>query len=255
MSRRFAIVWHALLSLLAAAAYYFLVLPRKPELMGDISHAQGTTGRIVCGILVGLAALPVVFTLLRLRQPESGATQLALSLRTGSVVAHLLAAVLIVGTAIAEIKMSLDAFGPFLFGVYGAAAAVAVLGIFAFWLSLVAALPPAPPKAKKDKRRGRGKAAGGADTEADADAQGTSAAAETEAEEVAPVGETEDAESTATGEAEPEAATTEYDDLPTAEDTVAVEPPRGGLRNRRPSGKSGGSRRRRRSRGGVALDE
>ncbi len=264
MGRKAAIFWHAALSILAGVAYYVAVLPRRFELMGEISHGLGTAGRIGCGILVGLAALPVVFHLLQTRRPGFGAPALALNMRVGSIVAHLVAAVLIVGTAVAEIWLSLHAAGQWLFGVYGAAAAVGVLGIFAFELSFVAELPPKPPKPlkpKKDKRRGRGKTAEGTDTEADTQAEAepgsddTAAAAETEAAEVEPIGATDDAGDDAAGEKEPESGSPETDDLPTAEDTVAVEAPRGGLRNRRPSGKSAGSRRRRRSRGGVALDD
>ncbi len=266
MGRRAAIFWHAALSILAGVAYYIAVLARPFELTGEISHGLGTTGRIGCGILVGLAALPVVFDLLRTRRLEFGTPALALNLRTGSIAAHLLAAVLIVGTAVAEIWLSLDAAGQWLFGIYGAAAAIGVLGIFAFELSFVAELPPKPLKPKKDKRRGRGKTAEGADSQADADTEADAAAAETEPEDRAAVPETEAAETEpvaetegvgddAAGEADSELEAPETDDLPTAEDTVAVEAPRGGLRNRRPSGKSAGSRRRRRSRSGVASDD
>jgi hypothetical protein len=261
MGRKIAIFWHASFSILAGIGYYLAVLPRTPELMGEISHGTGTTSRIGCGILIGLTALPVVFTLLRTRKPELGTPKPALTLQTVSIVAHVLAAVLLVATAVSEIWLRLDAAGQWLFGVYGAAAAIAVLGAFAFYLSFVAELPPRPPKPlkpRKDKRR-RGKAKQGADTEAEA-----AAADETEGDEVHVVGETEDAGTDGAEEAEPEPTPSEAsdasdapetDDLPTAEDTVAVEAPRGGLRNRRPSGKSGGSRRRRRSRGGVALDD
>jgi hypothetical protein len=264
MGRKLAIFWHASFTVLAGIGYYFAVLPRTPELMGQISHGVGTAGRIGCGILIGLAALPVVFTLLRTRKPEFGTPKLALRLRTGSIVAHVLAAVLIVGTAVSEFWLSLDAAGQWLFGVYGAAAAIAVLGVFAFYLSFVAELPPRPPKPlkpKKDKRR-RGKSKEGDDVEV---ADQTAEPAETEAEQLEAAGQTEDAdteggeaedaETVAAEDAESEAEAPEADDLPNAEDTIAVEAPRGGLRNRRPSGKSAGSRRRRRSRGGVALDD
>lgn len=264
MGRNVAILWHASFCILAGVAYFFFVLPRWLELTGEMPHAVGTTGRIVCGVLIALAALPVVFTLLRTRKPEYGTPQLALTLRTGSVVAHVLAGVLIVGTTVSEIWLSLDSAGQWLFGVYGAAAAIAVLGIFAFYLSFVAALPPPPPKPlkpKKAKRRGRRKSKKGAEEPA------VEAAETEEAETVAA-----DAETAETEQAEPpeplepsagvdqpeptdEAPASAGDELPTAEDTVAVEAPRGGLRNRRPTGKSATSRRRRRSRGGVALDD
>jgi hypothetical protein len=44
-----------------------------------------------------VAALPVVFTLLRTRKPELGTPALALSLRTSSIGLHVLAGVLIIG--------------------------------------------------------------------------------------------------------------------------------------------------------------
>ena len=127
MGRRATIFWHAALSAVAGALYFFFVLPRWWELTGDTSHGLGTALRIVAGLLVGLAALPVVLTLVQLRKPEFGTPALALTLRTGSVVAHVTAGVLIVGTAISEIWLSLDNVGQWLFGVYGAAAAIAVL--------------------------------------------------------------------------------------------------------------------------------
>ncbi len=254
MRRRFAIFWHLTMSLLAGAAFFFVVLPRTPELMGQISHAVGTTGRIICAVLFGLTALPVVFTLLRTRRPESHTPRLALRLQTGSIAAHVLAAVLIAGTAVSEIWLSLDTVGQWLFGVYAAAAAIAVLGALSFYLSLPAEYPPPPPRPAKDKRRGRAND----DVESQTEVDETAVLPETpadEAEGTVAVSETKDAQSTPTEEAESPAETTEYDDLPTAQDTVAVEPPRGGLRNRRPSGKSGGSHRRRRPRGGVVVDE
>src|SRR5580693_10448738 len=158
MGRRVATFWHATFSIVAGVLYFFFVLPRWPELMGDTSHSLGTAARIVAGVVIALAALPVVFTLLRARKPEYGTPALALTLQTCSTVAHVLAGVLIVGTAISEIWLSLDNAGQWLFGIYGAAAAIAVLGIFGFYLSSLAELPPPPPKplkAKKDKKQRR----------------------------------------------------------------------------------------------------
>lgn len=246
MGRTAATLWHASFSIAAFVLYFFFVLPRWPELMGDTSHALGTTLRIVTGVVIALAALPVVFTLLRTRKPEYGTPQLALNLRTWSTVAHVLAGVLIVGAAISEIWLSLDNVGQWLFGIYGAAAAIAVLGIAAFYLSFVAELPPPPPKPikpKKPRRRLRRKRK----EEAEAD---TATAEETEDTEEEPVEATAEAGEPESTAEEPEPAA---DELPAAEDTVAAEEPRGGLRNRRPSGKS--SRRRRRSRGGVAVED
>ena len=62
MGRKVAMLWHASFSIGAGVLYFYFVLPRWPELMGDTTHTMGTVLRIVTGALVGLAALPVVFT-------------------------------------------------------------------------------------------------------------------------------------------------------------------------------------------------
>jgi hypothetical protein len=222
MGRKVAIPWHASFSIAAGVLYFFFVLPRWPELMGDTTHSVGTTLRIVTGALVALAALPVVFTLLRTRKPELGTPQLALSIRLWSIVAHVLSGVLIIGTAISEIWLSLDHAGRWLFAVYGAAAAIGVIGFFAFYLSFIAELPPPPPKPIKPKKAKQPKKRGLRRKKAD------------EAEEVAGEGE-------------------EVTEEPN--EAEEGDEPRGGLQNRRPTGKSSHRVRRRRTRGGVALDE
>ena len=257
MGRRAAIFWHATISVAAGVLYFFFVLPRWPELMGDTSHGLGTVARIAAGVLIALAALPVVFTLLELRKPEFGTPALALTLRTWSIVAHVAAGVLIVGTAISEIWLSLDNVGQWLFGIYGAAAAVALLGIAGFYLSFVAESPPPPPKPlkpnkEKKPRRGRGKKGDDADEAAGAD-EDTEEAADAdedtaETDEGDEADESPDAETTA---AEPGSTAEEAPAVEESEDTEGAES--GGLRNRRPSGKV--SHRRRRSRRGVAVDE
>src|ERR1700743_3105889 len=133
MGRRAATFWHATSSVAAGVLYFFFVLPRWPELMGDTSHTLGTAARITAGVVIALAALPVAFTLLRVRKPEYGSPQLALTLQISAIVAHVLAGVLIVGTAISEIWLNLDNVGQWLFGVYGAAGAIALLGLFGFY--------------------------------------------------------------------------------------------------------------------------
>src|SRR5687768_3911031 len=179
MRRWIAVLWHTSFLILAAVLYFFFVLPRWPELVGDTSHTLGTALRIVTGALVGLAALPVVFTLLRTRKPELGTPQLALSLRIGSIALQVLAGVLIIAAAISEIWLSLDSAGQWLFGIYGAAAAIALLATLGFHLAFTAELPPPPPKPLKPKTqtrsRGRGKAADVDDAveETDADAAGS----------------------------------------------------------------------------------
>jgi hypothetical protein len=278
MGRKVAIPWHLLFSIGAGVLYFFCVLPRWSELMGDMPRALGMAGRIASGALFGLAALPVVFTLLRTRKPELGTPQRALSMRVWSIVAHVLAGVLIIGTAISEIWLSLDAAGQYLFGIYGAAAAIGVLGIFAFYLSFVAELPPPPPKpikAKKPKKRRirREKAEEADEAAEDTEAAETEADEDTETEEAetveADAGETEEvveaeepekpeqaeepvAVTADDTEADAESATEE---APASRATEATDEPAGGLRNRRPTGKGTHRMRRRRTRGGVALDE
>jgi hypothetical protein len=259
MGRTVAVVWHASFSIAAGVLYFFFVLPRWPELLGDTSHTLGTVLRIVTGALIGLAALPVVFTLLRTRRPEFGTPQLALTLRTSSIALHVLAGVVIVGTAISEIWLTVDSAGQWLFGLYGAAAAIALLGIFAFYLAFAAELPPPPPKplkAKKTKRgrRGRRKAAEdtedvGEDVAEDADAElaedVSEEGSESESDEK-PAEVTADAEEPESTADEPEPAAEEdqaaKDEAP---DAGEPESTNGRLRNRR----------RRRLRGGVAVED
>ena len=276
MRRRVAVLWHATLSLAAGVLYFFFVLPRWPELTGDTSHGLGTAARIAAGVLIALAALPVVFTLLRSRKPEFGTPALALTLLTASIVAHVLAGVLIVGTAISEIWLNLDNVGQSLFGIYGAAAAVAVLGIFVFYLSSLAELPPPPPKplkAKKDrKQRRRGKKGGEAEAAEEtatadetAESDGT---AEDTADDIAETADADENTETADGVEEsveavesPEVESTAVqpesaaDEAPAAEETEDDESSTGGLRNRRPTGKGSAVHRRRRSRRGVTVED
>ena len=268
MGRKVAIPWHLLFSISAGVLYFLCVLPRWSELLGDTPRGLGMAGRIAAGALIALAALPVVFTLQRTRKPELGTPQMALSIRFWSIVAHVLAGVLIIGTAISEIWLSLDTAGQYLFGIYGAAAAIGLLGFFAFYLSFVAELPPPPPKpikAKKPKARRLGRNKG---DEADAE-EATDTADDAESEDA----ESEDAETVAAEETEedseeaeePVEATAERAEKESAEeesaasteepaDTEDTEEPQSGLRNRRPTGK-GSHRMRRRTRGGVALEE
>jgi hypothetical protein len=284
MGRKAAVFWHAAFSIIAGLLYFFFALPRWPELMGDTSHTLGTVARIVTGVLIALAALPVVFTLLRARKPEYGTPQLALTLQTSSVVAYVLAGVLIVGTAISEIWLSLDNVGQWLFGVYGAAAAIALLGIFGFYLSFIAELPPPPPKPlkpKKEKQRRRKKDAE-ADEETEDEAEDSDSEADEETEDEAEDSDSEADEDTEADDDEAETAeTTEQEEQPaevtaegpdvestptesaesfepesTAQEAALLEDaPQGGLRNRRPSGKSSGAHRLRRARRDVAVED
>lgn len=269
MSRTIAVIWHASFSLIAGVLYFFFVLPRWWELMGTTPHTLGLVLRIVVGVLIGLAALPVVLEWVRTRKPELRTPDLALRLRLWSTALHVVAGVLILGAAISEIWLSLDTAGVWLFGIYGAAAAIALLGIFGFYLAYVAELPPPPPKALKPKkerrRRGRKKAdeaevADGETSDEAAETTEDAEATEDAAEETSEETEEEPAEITAnesTAEVSAENDTTADDTSSSNEDEQAeTESTNGKLRNRRPSGKSEPSRRRRRRlRGGVALDD
>ncbi|MDT5173482.1 MAG: hypothetical protein QOG37_733 [Mycobacterium sp.] len=292
MGRKVAMLWHASFSIGAGVLFFYFALPRWAELVGDVSHAVGIGLRIVTGALIGLAALPVVFTLLRTRKPELGTPQLALSIRTWSIVAHVLAGVLIIGTSISEIWFSLDKAGPWLFAIYGAAAAIAVLGFFAFYLSFVAELPPPPPKPIKPKKakksRGRAKRGKGDDADvedtdeeddedddetdesedaADSEDSNAEEGKEEEATVEAEADDASDTETTKTVAApaevssekadspEPESVTEEQttEEVDEASAETVEAPAAARLRNRRPTGKT--SHRRRRTRGGVAVDE
>jgi hypothetical protein len=290
MGRTVAVVWHALISVVAGILYFFFVLPRWWELSGATSHTLGTVMRIVAGVLIALAALPVVLTLLRTRRPEYGTPQLALRLRVCSIVLHVLGGVLIIGAAVSEIWLSLDAAGPWLFGIYGAAAAICLLGIFSFYLAFVAELPPPPPrplkKKKERKRRWRRKGAdeAGDEDQAEDQAEGedededeAADEDEDEASQASKADKADEAGETVTAETTDETqATTATEDTATetteavetvredvsdetqateqTEDTVAEKPAHAGLRNRRPSGKIRRPRLRRKS-GGVTVEE
>ena len=205
----------------------------------------------------------MVFTLLHTRKPEFGTPQLALSLRLWSIVLHVLAGVLVVGAAIAEIWISLDRAGQWLFGIYGGAAAIAVLGALGFYLAYLAELPPPPPKPLKPTRRANRRGRESADhAEDDSDVteeqvgvdsdDTTMGAAEGGADtEEAPPVFVSSVEDTSEDSAEPDTDTPADSDVPADQDDDATE---GKLRNRRPETRSG-TRRLRRRRGSVDLDE
>jgi hypothetical protein len=263
MRRWVAVLWHASFSAVAAALYFAFVLPRWWELMGVTSHTLGTVMRIVAGALIGLAALPVVFTLLRTRRPELRTPLLALRLRTASIVLHVLAGVVIIGAAISEIWLSLDEAGQWLFGLYGAAAALALLGILAFYLADIAELPPPAPKPLKPKKPKQRRARRKQDDEDTAetgtpdDEEAPEAEATADDDEAAP-----DSEDTPEGEPKDQP-----EDKP-ADTTVEAEEPEPAVEEpetKETNGKSPGSdtsdkveptrRRRRRLRSGVAVED
>lgn len=225
MRRSVAVTWHLLSFLAAAALYFVFVMPRWWELLGSWPHGVGTAARVATGLLFALTALPVVLTLAKSRKPEFGTPQLALTLRNWSIIGHVAAGALIVITAITEIWLDLDTFGRGLFAVYGAAAAIALLGAAAFYLAYVAELPPPAPKPLKPKReRGRKNAVAPIeDEDSEADVEDSEADESDEA--------TESDESDEETEADAAAAT---EDL----ESKDAKP---GLRNRRPRKTSGAS--------------
>ena len=176
MGRRAAIALHLALLLVGTVLYAVFVLPRWWVLVGDIPSTLATAGRIVAGLPIAAAAVPVWMILQRSLRPSAATPELALRLRAWSAVLHVVAGVLILLAAITEIWLRLEVGGPWLFGVYGAAGAIAVLAVAAFALSFVAEKPPGPPKPakaakapkpKKEKRRGRKRAAAPEADEAD----------------------------------------------------------------------------------------
>ncbi|BBZ78192.1 hypothetical protein MANY_35290 [Mycolicibacterium anyangense] len=218
MGRFTATALHLTVWLVGGVLYFLFVLPRWWELMGDISHTLGTALRIVTALVFALAAVPVLLTLQRTREPALGTPALALRLRLWSLILHLVAAALIAGAAVTETWVSLDSAGPWLFGVYGAAAAVAILALGAFYLAFVADQPAKPAREKKAKRN--------LGTFADDEAAGE-------------VDEDSAQEST-----EPAGDEPADEDTP-AEVSTAAEPESGALRNRRPTGKTSHRLRRR----------
>lgn len=249
MGRRAAIALHLALFAVGAALYVLFVIPRWWVLTGDIPTSLAAAGRIAAGLPIALAALPVVLNLKRALKPESNTPELALRLRAWSLLLHVLAGALIIAAAVAEIWLGMGAAGAWLFGVYGAGAAIAVLGLLAFDLAFVAERPPKPPKpprapkpakTKRERRRRRGKddAKNDTDAEADADAGESPETDETAADD------SEESPTTVTAEAEAEAdASVEPGDTDVTADSDAEavdgEPvTTSGLANKRPTGKT-----------------
>jgi hypothetical protein len=239
---------------LGVVLYVLFVLPRWWVLTGDIPRTLATAGRIAAGIPIALAAWPVMQLLQAGLRSTPRPPELALRLRAWSGVLHVVAGVLILLAAIAEIWLRLQVGAPWLFGVYGAAAALAVLGFLGLYLSFVAEQPPGAPKPAKIKKakpvredaakktttkpttkRGRkaGKPAGQQTETVDTDSAETlieeTVAGETVAETVVIAGDTVVVD---------EAAEVDGDDT-AAEDPAASEFAQStrGLRNKRPSGK------------------
>ena len=146
MGRRAARATHLGLSVLGAVLYFVFVIPRWWVLTGDIPATLATAGRLAAGVPIAAAAVPVMLNLQRSLRAEPKPPELALRLRAWSAVLHVVAGMLIIATAVAEIWLRLEVAGPWLFAVYGAAGSIAALAILAFVLSFTAEEPPAPPK-------------------------------------------------------------------------------------------------------------
>lgn len=234
MGRRAAIALHLALLLLGTVLYIVFVLPRWWVLTGDIPSTLATAGRIAAGLPIAAAAVPVWLILQRSLRPSAATPELALRLRAWSAVLHVVAGGLILLTAIVEIWLSLTVAGPWLFGAYGAAAAIAILAVAAFYLSFIAEKPPGaakPPKAKKAPKPKKEKKSKQQDQESDADAVDTDASEPSS--ETGPADEAEPADtSTETDSAEPSGGLPDEPDEPVAE-AKADEPTAGGLRNQR----------------------
>jgi len=253
MQRRAATATHLALALLGAILYLLFVLPRWWVLAGDIPTTPATVGRIAAGVPIALAAVPVALNLRQSLKTGASTPELALRLRAWSAVLQVLAGVLIILTALAETWVGLDAAGPWLFAVYGAAASMAVLGIAAFYLSRVAEKPPAapkPPKAstpakqKREKKRRAGKRDGTiTDTVTTDDSATPDEAADGAIATLETVAANSDAPEVETVVVETPTDVVEADDVVDADETVAAasadadEAPAGGLRNKRPTGK------------------
>jgi len=261
MQRRAATALHLALFGVGAALYIVFVLPRWWVLTGDLPNAAATVGRIAAGVPITVAAVPVLLNLRRSLQPGFRTPELALRMQAWSAVLHAVAGALIIVAAVTEIWLSLGAAGPWLFAVYGAAAAIALLGFAAFHLSHVAEKPPAeakppkpnkPPKEKRAKRRGRKRGSPTEDSgdsedsldpedsvaeapEDSEDSEDSAANKETEIIE-AQLDATEVVEIRPVGTDTTETDTTETDTEPASTEIADTEKT-GGLRNKRPTGK------------------
>ena len=255
MPRRAATTLHLALTLLGAALYIVFVLPRWWVLTGDVPSTPAAIGRIAAGVPIALAAVPIMLNLRQALQPGLHTPELALRLRAWAAVLHGVAGVLIILTAIAETLLGLGAAGPWLFAVYGAAAAIAILGVAAFLLSRVAEKPPAPArppkpakpaKEKKEKRRARKRGSATEDSAEDQDLSEPEDAVESE-EPIESEDAAESQNAAEVGESTTEVVETPDVESPVAEpevtetaDVEAALPEPGkpaGLRNKRPTGK------------------
>lgn len=234
MTRRTATALHTSLVVVGALLYFLFVLPRWWVLTGSFPSTLATAGRIAAGIPIAVAAIPVLAILKGSIDPTAHAPELALRLRAWSALLHGVGGGLILLVAIAEIWLNMPAAGPWLFALYGAAGAIAVLGVLAFYLSNVAEKPPAEPKPAKESKAGKPlwrkrRAAG---TEQISDDVITDDIIETTLDQIdETTSELDQTESVVVDEADGSVVTDDETAIET--ETEAT----GGLRNKRPTGK------------------
>lgn len=235
MTRRTAKALHASLIVVGALLYFLFILPRWWVLTGSFPSTLATVGRIAAGIPIALAAVPVLAVLKGSIKPTAHAPELALRLRAWSALLHVIAGGLILIVAIIEIWLTMTSAGPVLFALYGAAGAIAVLGVLAFYLSYDAEKPPAEPKpAKEPEESAEPKSKKFAWRK-----RGTAAVTVTEVDETDVVVD-EDIAADGTAEADTVVVTETVETETVDTDTVEPEADTatsGGLRNKRPTGK------------------
>lgn len=135
MGRTTVITMHIVMWAIAAVLFGVFVLPRWWELTGVFTHSLGTVMRIITGVCLLAAAVLVVVLLLPARRSAT-TPHLAVILRVWAAVTQALAGALVVLLATAEIWVDPRTTRMWLFGGYGAAAALAVLGFTMLLASL-----------------------------------------------------------------------------------------------------------------------
>ncbi|WP_313674775.1 hypothetical protein [Mycolicibacterium sp.] len=248
MGRRAARALHLGLFLLGVLLYIVFVLPRWWVLTGQLPSSLATAGRIAAGIPIAAAALPVLTILRQALGRKVKTPELVLRLRAWSAVLHVVAGALILLAAIAEIWLGLGAAGPYLFAVYGAAGAIAILGALALYLSFVAEKPPAEPKPVKPvkvkppkaAKQPRGKKRGATETVPETATEKAATAVtvdETDVDEETVTDTVDDhlTDDTVDDTAKDTAADTAVTE--SADDAAGDQPVQAGLANKRPTGK------------------
>lgn len=241
MSRWITVVWHVGTLAVAGVLYFFFTLPRWSELAGELSPTAGTVLRIVTAVLLASAAAPVYLDLRRTRKPELGSPQLSLTLHAWSIAGALASGMVVLATAITEIWLDLDTAGAWLFAIYAAAAAVALLGAFAFYLSFAAeTAPPLEPvktiKLTKPEAKTEAEAEADEADEDEADDESDDESDDSESDAESKSDDSEDAPAEATAADPEEPPVSKWKPADDAEKAAAPAGNRYRLRNRRPRG-------------------